>query len=333
MTFFFGWYSFKLKSYSASDLNIDSIDTIGVTFEIRQKCFHIFWIPFFSLGKVYVMRRNNELYEIPEAYTQLIKSKDKIRTPFYTYSILIILILSFAYDNLSNRYINYTDYNNEKQAFVERVKLLDKQIENITTNDYLILRNVNDWNDDAVCLKVEEIRDSVINTLYINTPNESNPNSWMLRNTYRNLKYKDTTTLKLSSLKKYVCREFESYRNRIAYDFKGYSIFDNTKKYVLHDIKHIKADGPIIKIHAMYSNRIALLNYGDPVDLIEIINLENDIKWDKNLPLKIPTTKTNNYYGSGKAFYTSENLNYSSFKIKLKFRDSLNNNYFYTIKN
>lgn len=80
----YGWYSFLIKCYTPAELNIIGENLEGITFEVRQKIFHLFWIPFFSIGKIYALRKNGELYNLTEDYVTLLKSYSDAKTPWYS---------------------------------------------------------------------------------------------------------------------------------------------------------------------------------------------------------------------------------------------------------
>lgn len=102
----FGYYTFLIKAYMLYELGIE-VDEHSKNWqiEVRQKCFHIFWIPFFSLGKVYGLRREDgQLYELPNDLEQAMRNNMVHRTPWYTYIGLLIIILGVGIYKTSEKY-------------------------------------------------------------------------------------------------------------------------------------------------------------------------------------------------------------------------------------
>ena len=152
MKIVFGWYSFLLKSYTAEELNIREEN---VAVEVRQKCFHVFFIPFFSIGKMYSLRKGKELYQLPIEYIEKIQKVGKIKTSWYAFSGLIILFCTFLYIYSVDEYYRYQRYKGK----VELINSKISKINNPTTDDYYGIKSEN--YDDYI-LKVENFtKDSV----------------------------------------------------------------------------------------------------------------------------------------------------------------------------
>ena len=82
----FGWYSFLIKMFRPEELEWLPEDFDGTTIEIRQKVFHIFWIPIFPIGKLYAFRMGDSLYELPGAYEAVLKEMGVAKTPWYSFA-------------------------------------------------------------------------------------------------------------------------------------------------------------------------------------------------------------------------------------------------------
>src|SRR5690349_9358749 len=87
MRIVFGWNTFKIRSFSLPELGIK--EEPGISIEARQKYFHLFWIPFFSMGRKWAVRKGGQLYELPQSLETLVKTSSAtsaVKTPFYTYA-------------------------------------------------------------------------------------------------------------------------------------------------------------------------------------------------------------------------------------------------------
>lgn len=94
MRIIFGTYSFKLKAVDVSKFNL-KIGEDNLC-EIRQEVFHIFFIPFFPTGKEYGVRKAKDFHKLSVEAKKVFKSKYKPRTPWYSFSGLIIGVLVFG---------------------------------------------------------------------------------------------------------------------------------------------------------------------------------------------------------------------------------------------
>jgi hypothetical protein len=61
MTILYGWNTYLLKTISLEQLGIPA-QQAGTSFEYRQKYFHLFFIPFFPLGRFWAVRQGGKLY-------------------------------------------------------------------------------------------------------------------------------------------------------------------------------------------------------------------------------------------------------------------------------
>lgn len=89
MLIIYGRYSTRIKSLKPEELDLKPVIDQPHTIEIRQQIFHIFWIPIFPLKKIFSIRKNGKLYDLPLPYTRAVMTK-KWRTPLYSYALIII---------------------------------------------------------------------------------------------------------------------------------------------------------------------------------------------------------------------------------------------------
>lgn len=160
MSLVFGWYSFKIKSFKSHELGIENDEFVNVSFEVRQKIFHFFWIPFFGIGKTYSLKRGDQHYELPYEIKSLIKAKGKIRTPWYSYTGLLLIPLGFII-YLGDGFMQDYKHRRSNERFISN-KI--EMIENPIINDFYKLSSkelyetcviqVNDHTKDSILLKI-----------------------------------------------------------------------------------------------------------------------------------------------------------------------------------
>jgi hypothetical protein len=97
MRIVFGWNHFKIKSFDPYELGLSQKTDSNFRIEIRQSYFHLFWIPFFGLGKKWAIRKDNQLYEMPAVLKDAIKGRNdlQVKSPWYTFTgpLLIVAVL------------------------------------------------------------------------------------------------------------------------------------------------------------------------------------------------------------------------------------------------
>lgn len=355
MAFVFGWYSFNLKSYSAEELNLDSSQWVNTSFEVRQEVFHLFWIPVFSLGKLYVLRKENKLYDLPANIASKIKTKGKIRTPWYSFLLpilaLVIPLIVGVYIYVAESIMGYKNDKRDKELYDASIVEIKNNLENLSENAYFQITNTEnfDYNETTFLKLIGRNGDTyTFQKIKLNFPKDANQKYGFEETDFPNI------TITKKELQKAVCEDYEIYSKHIPY---GVNFF-KTGKSIITKIDYF--DKPIITgnedwyfldivrrrtfnyKHAYWENGFKVTldfqNFGTSCDLVEIKNLQDNIKWD-SLPIKFP-----------KYVYLKEveikgytKINNEDLKIKsvFTFQDSLKNKqkyiiegseYIYTIK-
>lgn len=352
MSVVFGWYSFKIKSYSADDLALKKEEWGNATFEVRQKVFHLFWIPFFAIGKSYALRKKGELYELPEYIINSIKGGDKIKTPWYSFFIPVVLIVGLIgftlFAGVSKYYMNRERYKERKALYDISLNEIQNNYENLPPDSYLRIKNIKDlYNREVTFLKVVEKKDDEYGFLVVKTkiPNYSQ------RKIYFEEVLSDTITYTVNELKKAICTDYELIDDKESY---GFDFFGDNTFYIIDRIEYF--DRPIIhgriardfwktvrKQDFFYMNssrggrddrswriKLGLQNFGIPVDLVKIENISSDIQWIDSLPMRFDRyeyEKEISIQG-----ITKTHIRDTILKSRLTFRDSLHKEYDFVIE-
>lgn len=131
----YGWNDFKIVSYTPEALGFTNDSPIRYTAEVRQRYFHVFFIPFFGIGKMWVINEGGNFHEMPEVYRTAIRQRNpKPRSPWYTFSglALVALIISISVGvheyNLNKRRQAKVDQLAAKLALVAEPQPLDRYV-------------------------------------------------------------------------------------------------------------------------------------------------------------------------------------------------------------
>ncbi|MFB9076836.1 hypothetical protein ACFFLS_23520 [Flavobacterium procerum] len=281
----YGHNHFKIKEIHPSELGLIDDD---YHIEIRQKYFHIYWIPFFGLGKIWTIRRNGELYDLPEVYVQEIKKNNiKIRSPWYTYSLPLILLVGFLIFTGVEKFKDHQHEKLDMQYFTRDVQALYEEIEHVKSNEFITLENTEKTDSESTMyLKVEKVyADKILFTLIPGFFLEGSKTD--LEECYNaNKANLDTITISKKDLKSAVNNDYEAYRN---YKYKGQTILNSNNPYRLSKIE--KKFEPKIDVGQTFIDyktiKIMLTNSSVGFKIVSIKNITNSIPWNTKLPLEV----------------------------------------------
>lgn len=282
----YGHNHFKIKKIYPNELGL--IDDFDYHIEIRQKYFHVFWIPFFGLGKIWAIRRNGELYDLPFDYQQEIKKrKIKARSPWYTYSLPLILLFGFAiYSGVENLRENKSRERNIKY-YTENVQTLLHNIDNAKTNEFFKLDNTKTINSEsATYLKVEKVYPDRI--LFTVIPGFFLYSSQLeLEECYNQNKGNlDTISIAKTKLKNAVNQDYDLSKTG---NFKGQNLLNSKYSYALSKIEtKFEPKLSISKTFIDYKIiQIELTNSSVGFKVLSLKNISNTIPWSTKLPFEV----------------------------------------------
>jgi len=160
----FGQNHFKIKSFTQQELNLpreEALDNIDI--QVRQRYAHLFWIPFFPIGKIYGFKRQGDsnLYELPVNIKQTIKDRHShdIKTPWYSYSLILLALLAGLWFYTSSK-IN--TINRENNFYLEQAEN-EMMVKYPTTGDYYAFSAIGTgYERTSIVLKVNSYDDDTI---------------------------------------------------------------------------------------------------------------------------------------------------------------------------
>lgn len=121
MRIIFGWNYIVLKSYRLKDLIVTNDESLkNAELVVREAYFHLFWIPFFSLGRRYHLKPDNltKRYLKPSAdlMRQLDKKQLKVKKKWYAWILTLLIGLGLVFLGVSWMIADHS-----KNDFVRRV--------------------------------------------------------------------------------------------------------------------------------------------------------------------------------------------------------------------
>jgi hypothetical protein len=221
----FGWNHFRLKSFSARELNLPDDESGSI--EVRQKYFHLFWIPFFAIGKKWVIKRNNKLYELPIEYEAYLDSHAfKVRTPWYAFAGPLLLIFGVIVGNIVSVIDEKIEHGKSEARFEKEMDVLHQKFVMAKTSDYFKLAQIKRGGEAYPLLQVLEVRPQEIVFKRLVTRLDSYELSdAQLQSIFSNPVMIDTIRLSKEKLAKTVERKYNS-------QFAGADLFDDGSEYI-----------------------------------------------------------------------------------------------------
>lgn len=153
MKIVFGSRTFRLLNKKPSELGLDKKLDAEFNIERRQEYFHIFWIPFFSLGQVWAIKKPNDktLYEVPAELKEQLYSYPKPKTPWYTYFLVIALLVGITCYSLFSIYKEISRAQSKKNLEDFFYKINEQFVNKGYPDTYIALR---DNNGSKITLKI-----------------------------------------------------------------------------------------------------------------------------------------------------------------------------------
>jgi hypothetical protein len=328
MSVVFGWNSFKVRSFTLSDIGIMKQTEPGLEFEVRQAYFHLFWIPFFGLGKRWVVRKGGKLYEMPAEIKALAqKSLTGVGTPWYTFAGPLLLLTTAIVFSAVTSYENAQSHKKSVNYFKEGADALTAKLQHLTTNDFITIETKSHPSGHVMFLKVEDIQGDDIMVTQV----ESNNDEPMLveREYTKHASTLPSVKVSQKQLLKAFPKDLDSMLGDAA-DRQTAKLLNDDTRYIVKDVvRHFR---PIVKISFanFYKDEISIRchNEGWPATIAEMKNVVGNIDWTEIINTKFPSER------SSSSMYTldGKNAKYGQpYKFVMTLKDSTGHLYKYEI--
>jgi hypothetical protein len=328
MLIVFGTYSFALKKYTSDELGISTESGTPINIEIRQKVMHIFYIPLLPIGKVYAMRIDDKLYNLPAEHHAAVDARGGIGTPWYSFALPILLLAIGAFVWGKSAISKYQHDVESKKKFEAGVAAVDSQLVHLSTHDYIELENIqNRYGSQAVYLRVLGIKDANVICAVMHSDLYADiAKPYEVDAEYREQQKLDTVILSRTMVEKACVRDYDLFDKGRGVDVQ-----------LLHDgvsyriTRILDADAPAIYVDDQFESgghNVVLKNFGQPVILSKMKNLKGSPEWVDTLPIVFDVSRE---YDQEVLLQSSNYTSKDSFKTLLVFDDTLGNSYRFKI--
>ena len=295
MRIVFGWNNFTIKSYKPKELGLTQEDTNDFRIEARQSYFHLFWIPFFGLGKKWVIRKGSNTYELPAQYQHKVDEQNiRLRTPWYTFAGPLLILAGLIGFWAFTQYDEYKEQQRGIAYYKQKTDALQAAVNGLSDKHILKVSDASGFDDERhAFLKVEKVNGDQVTVVYLNAFKKQTSQSWgVLEEFYNNNKgslpiYTITKQQLLSSIVLNSRLAMIPGRPGIAF-LKG-----DTIKYALTEAE--RCFGPLVKDRntGSFSGgelNMELYNDGWPSQITDLKVTKGDMKLRSTLPIDMPSS-------------------------------------------
>src|SRR5882757_1932856 len=237
MRFLFGRSHFKIRSYNPYELCLTQRTASDFTIEVRQICFHLFRLPFFGLGKEWSIRKNDQLFELPDDYKDAVVQQGELSTPLYAYAGSLLLTLAGLCFVVNTKYVYWERHRDFRNEYISTAANNSSKFRTPAPNDYYVLAAADGSEKYA---RIARFDSQNIHLSYINNPyiraDRPGQMAAFFADYARQIR---TITISRADSSRLICREYEK-----RHSFKGMPLNnDDGKAYRLQAI--IRMDGPV----------------------------------------------------------------------------------------
>ncbi|NML21390.1 hypothetical protein HHL16_10925 [Pseudoflavitalea sp. G-6-1-2] len=331
MRIVYGWNHFKIKSFNPSDLRISTTEEQKFTIERRQKYFHLFWIPFFGIGKKWVLRKNGELYEMPADFVAHIEQQQvRAGTPWYTFAGPLLIVASLLIYSWYEKAESMREAISWKRSFDNEAANLKSKVAAIRPGDYVWLQDNSSVGTQLLLKTGERNGDKVSFSMITSGLAQYELSHEKIESLFRMKENPEKLEVDIQKLVAAVPSDIKE-------PGKGTDIRGDGVNYALHEIFQPAGPALFSRGNSMFQEKeigFDLVNLGTPGILTRITNIYGGYEWETALPQPIRTAqnmddRTAQLYLKGKLSKPGE---IGRFKIQLTVLDTLNNEHRYDVE-
>lgn len=161
MRIVFGWNHIKLKTFTLEELNLDaSEENKDITFVVSQSYFHLFWIPFFPLGKRYSFKKGRDYFKVsPQIMAQIDKQQIHAKGKWYAWMwmwLLAAAVVVTSIFGMVSRYQREQDelaYKKQTNELIMHPKVGDQL--SFYLGEHRVYAEIQEVKKDAILLLVD----------------------------------------------------------------------------------------------------------------------------------------------------------------------------------
>lgn len=278
----YGWYSFKLKTIQQYDVQLD-LAWNGGHIEVRQKVFHLFWIPFFPIGKMWLFNGPGGQHYLHDGIIYQIRQQGlRVRTPWYSFALLILIGLGLGAAAINGIYEQQQYKKYREESFRKNTENWKARLAALAPGQILSMEG--DYAEGRYDYRYARVIAATPVELRVVTPSSGGSEKMyaqteIVERLYDSLRGLDTFVIQRSKLSEALpAGPDEEYRYKLASPFG-----DSNRKYRLDKIYY--SQGPDLEVSSTYcldnGKRISVYfsNHGLPGRILKIRNVKSNYQW------------------------------------------------------
>ncbi len=288
----FGYYHITLRT-----LNREIFPELGNinngTIKEKVKVGHILWIPFFPMGKVWVLEQQGNMYSLNPAAASMINAKlGKSKTPWYTFFGLIAIPVLFALMNISSSIEQKASASRHKANFEKTLTTYLDKVDNPKQSDLFFFK---DQKYKQVALKVVY---STTDSVYFLSPQDNSNKKWNRKNWAAGYYLNDNPTREVALAKADLKKSFrQTYQENMRNKGMLAGALPLTGLVQLEKVETIKEDQkiPVISeaaIEKVKSDFLHFIEHSNKLDsLVALIDKKSHAYYNDKLTASIMNDK------------------------------------------
>ncbi len=168
----FGHNSFVIKRISPGEVGLFTEEWIGAQIHLRQKYAHLYYIPVFPIGQVWVVRKNKVNYELNDDIKEVLEKKYPHRVHIGAFALFILLAAIGIIFYISETMSTYSYNKHWNQEIKDKAILLNEKLDELTAQNTYLVFEYDDYSDDELVCKVLDRKDDEIYLAFDNRVEE-----------------------------------------------------------------------------------------------------------------------------------------------------------------
>lgn len=134
----YGHNHFLIRKVKPEEIGIHSPEFKGLSFELRQQYYHLYFIPTIPKGCEWLLRQNNELYHVSKEIETKLEARFPSSVNWKAFALPILLLIGFALFFITDKFQRNEYRKNDMAKNQENIVLIKSQIKNLDKFSYLV---------------------------------------------------------------------------------------------------------------------------------------------------------------------------------------------------
>ena len=133
----FGYNNYKVKTVLPTELGLMDESFRNSEIQLRQKYFHLYYIPLFPLGQYWTVMKNGEQYVIDPKLENIVKQLHPSGIDWKSFALVYIITIGMTIYFTNDKISNYKREKKYKADMIEKGNILSQQLKQIKPNNII----------------------------------------------------------------------------------------------------------------------------------------------------------------------------------------------------